>query len=196
MSDRQITTFTLEAAAVLEALQRTKICISDEKTRCYLGGVHVSRLFDGKAIRFCAADGHRLSLVKAELTEGGGAVNGILSRVAVDELIAGLKALKRRISTVGMQFECRPGAWRATFAGQEIELPLIDGAFPDYDRVIPTGNDKAITFRAGESVRLRQADRSVCDEIGDRGEIPGHVDQRRKAGAWPRLGHMGGRIAW
>src|SRR5207253_11018426 len=35
-----------------------------------------------------------------------------------------------------------------TFSGMELTSKLIDGSFPDYQRVIPTANDKVLTLDA------------------------------------------------
>ena len=61
-----------------------------------------------------------------------------------------------------MVIELSPAKIRLTFDGVVLTSKLIDGTFPDYQRVIPAGNDKRLTVERG---RFRQGGRSRLDDF-------------------------------
>lgn len=107
----------------------TQFAISKEETRFYLNGVFLHN--PGSALVAVATDGHRLSRHTAPTV--GDLPPVILPRKLVSILPKGsvrvsLSATKVRIET----------------DDTTITSKLIDGTFPDYQRVIPTGNDKIV----------------------------------------------------
>ena len=65
-----------------------------------------------------------------------------------------------------------------TFSGVELTSKLIDGTFPDYQRVIPSGNDKVLTLDAKEFSAGR---RSRLDHLG-RQDARGEAQHRQGQG--------------
>ena len=91
-----------------------------------------------------ATDGHRLALTRQALPEGASQMPSvILPRKAVGELRKLLDDYDGEVS-VGLS------ETRAEFGFGAVRLTskLIDGTFPDYTRVIPTGNDRIMQVDA------------------------------------------------
>jgi DNA polymerase-3 subunit beta len=92
------------------------------------------------ALRAVATDGHRLARVEMPLPEGAEKIPGvIIPRKMVGEV-------RKLIEEVEGAVEVSLSDTRVRFAFNDIVLTskLIDGSFPDYQRVIPTGNDKTL----------------------------------------------------
>lgn len=122
------TEFKVDLAALFAPVQ---FAISTEETRYYLNGIYLA----GTAANLIAVatDGHRLS---RHFGEPVGEFAGIIvPRKAVGLVPKG--AVTVRLSDSKIQFET---------ADALITSKLIDGTFPDYERVIPKGNDRVVTF--------------------------------------------------
>src|SRR6266481_1401809 len=135
--------FTLAAVALIE---KTRFAISTEETRFYLNGIYLHAMKEGKEnrLRAVATDGHRLARHELDLPEGAKDIPGvIIPRKTVAELRRLLEdaegVIEIGLSDTKVQF---------SFNGVELTSKLIDGSFPDYQRVIPAGNDKVLTLDA------------------------------------------------
>jgi DNA polymerase-3 subunit beta len=142
--------FSVAAADLRTLVDRTKFAISTEETRYYLNGIylHAARSRAGDAelpvLRAVATDGHRLARVEMPLPEGAADIPGVivprktvleirkLAEEAADRIEVGLSETKIRFA----------------FDTVVVTSKLIDGTFPDYERVIPTGNDKTLEVDA------------------------------------------------
>lgn len=134
--------FALPAQALRGLIDRTRFAISTEETRYYLNGIflHAADTQDGPVLRAVATDGHRLARVEERLPEGAWGMPGIIiPRKTVTELRKLLDEatgeLEVAMSETRIQF---------TIGAMRLTSKLIDGTFPDYDRVIPRGNDKIL----------------------------------------------------
>ncbi|MBM3951740.1 MAG: DNA polymerase III subunit beta [Rhodospirillales bacterium] len=133
-------TFRLGAAELRGIVERTRFAISNEETRYYLNGIylHAAKHDKTPVLRAVATDGHRLARVEAPLPKGAAGMPGVIvPRKTVNEL-------HRLIEGSDAEVEIGVSDTKIRFAldGAEIASKLIDGTFPDYERVIPTGNDK------------------------------------------------------
>jgi DNA polymerase-3 subunit beta len=138
--------FRLAADDLKRIIDKTRFAISTEETRFYLNGIYVHAAKDtkSKALRAVATDGHRLARYEMELPDGAGDMPGvIIPRKTVAELRKLLDdadgAIEVALSDTKIQFG---------FGGVELTSKLIDGTFPDYQRVIPSGNDKALALES------------------------------------------------
>lgn len=169
--------FAMSADAFREALQQVAFAISTEETRYYLNGVHmhVARGLDGAdALRFVATDGHRLARHEAPVPEGAATMPGIIvPRKTIGFLLHMLKPTyegkgkaKVRTSpeTVRVFVNCTKA--RFVFGDLDLTTKLIDGTFPDYQRVIPSGNSKRLTVRRDEFAGLIDRVSSMSSERG------------------------------
>ncbi len=134
--------FHLPALTLRGLIDRTRFAISTEETRYYLNGIflHAVALDGHRVLRAVATDGHRLARVEEPLPEGAESMPGvIIPRKTVGEL---RKLLDEESGSV----EVGLSDTRIQFKVGTITLTskLIDGTFPEYDRVIPRDNDKVL----------------------------------------------------
>jgi len=141
--------FSLAAKDLRSLIDRSRFAISTEETRYYLNGIFL-HVTDGKGakgkadsghLRAVATDGHRLARVEMPVPAGAAGMPGIIvPRKTVGEL-------RKLIDETEEQIEVSLSDTRIRFAFDSVTLSskLIDGNFPDYQRVIPTGNDKTMT---------------------------------------------------
>jgi len=134
--------FDLAAADLRGLIDRTRFAISTEETRYYLNGIylHATQSNGVKVLRAVATDGHRLARVEMPLPAGADNIPGvILPRKTVLEV---RKLLDETQATISVSLS----ETRVRFAVDDVVLTskLIDGTFPDYERVIPSNNDKVL----------------------------------------------------
>jgi DNA polymerase-3 subunit beta len=132
--------FNVTAAELRSLIDRTKFAISTEETRYYLNGIYLHKADrDGvDVLRAVATDGHRLASVEAPLPAGSENIPGVIvPRKAVTEL-------RKLIDESGdeVAISMSESKIRFSFDNAVLTSKLIDGTFPDYQRVIPSGNDK------------------------------------------------------
>ena len=132
--------FTLSAADLRGIIDHTRFAISTEETRYYLNGIylHATENNGVQVLRAVATDGHRLASVEVPLPEGAsGMPDVIVPRKAVGELRKLIDETEAEISVALSDTKVRFG-----FDDGVLTSKLIDGTFPDYQRVIPADNDK------------------------------------------------------
>lgn len=132
--------FSLPAAALRGLIDRTRFAISTEETRYYLNGIylHAAEGESGPVLRAVATDGHRLARMEVPLPDGAAEMPGVIvPRKTVNEL-------RKLIDEVEDDIAVALSDTKIRFAsgGVVVTSKLIDGTFPDYDRVIPAANDK------------------------------------------------------
>jgi DNA polymerase III subunit beta len=135
-------TFTLSAVDLKRLIDKTQFAISTEETRYYLNGIYLHTAGSGKTVslRAVATDGHRLAQADLPLPGGANGMPGIIvPRKTVSEV-------QRLMEDSEAEVTVSLSSAKIRFAIGEVTLTskLIDGTFPDYARVIPTGNDKAL----------------------------------------------------
>ena len=140
--------FSAPAPVLRRLFDKSKFAISTEETRYYLNGVymHVADSDGGKVLRCVATDGHRLARIDAELPPGAEDMPGVIvPRKTVGELRKLLDDDEASIAVSVSETKVR-------FATPEITLTskVIDGTFPDYTRVIPSGNTRKLEVDAQE----------------------------------------------
>ncbi|HZS82227.1 MAG TPA: DNA polymerase III subunit beta [Stellaceae bacterium] len=140
--------FALTASELKTLIDRTRFAISLEETRYYLNGIfmHATKSNDSPVLRAVATDGHRLARVEMMLPEGAQGMPGvIIPRKTVTEL---RKLIDETDQEIGIALS--DTKIRFTFGDAVLTSKLIDGTFPDYDRVIPSGNDKVLEVNCKE----------------------------------------------
>ncbi len=139
------TSFELPARLLAELIDRTRFAISTEETRYYLNGIflHVTDE-EEPVLKAAATDGHRLARYTLPRPEGAeGMPDVIIPRKAVGEL----RKLLEESMDGSVLIDLSASKVRFTLPGEGglvLTSKLIDGTFPDYSRVIPTGNDKLL----------------------------------------------------
>ena len=136
--------FSIAAGVLRDLIDRTRFAISTEETRYYLNGIyiHATESEGQPVLRAVATDGHRLARVELPLPEGAKAMPGvIIPRKTVNEIrklaeeIRDENEIKVLLSDTKVQF---------ALGTVTLTSKLIDGTFPEYERVIPRGNDKKL----------------------------------------------------
>jgi DNA polymerase-3 subunit beta len=143
--------FNIAAQVLRGMIDRTRFAISTEETRYYLTGIYLHAAeSDGAAVlRAVATDGHRLARVDEPLPEGAGGIPGvIIPRKTVGEL-------RKLLDDISGDIEIALSETRIQFSLGTVKLTskLIDGTYPDYNRVIPVGNDKILRVGSEEFSR-------------------------------------------
>ncbi len=134
--------FRLTGLALRGLIDRTRFAISTEETRYYLNGIylHATQGDTGPVLRAVATDGHRLARVEEPIPDGAAGMPGvIIPRKTVAEL-------RKLLDEEGGEVEVALSDTRIQFKAGALTLTskLIDGTFPEYERVIPKDNDKVL----------------------------------------------------
>ena len=130
--------FSMPTDDLKRLLQKTRFAMSQEETRYYLNGVYFHAETDGDAplLRAASTDGHRLARLEAPLPDGAGAMPGVIvPRKAIAELSRLLEDAEDHVDVA-----VSPAKIRFGFGPGSLTSKLIDGSFPDYERVIPKDN--------------------------------------------------------
>lgn len=134
--------FSLPAASLRSLIDKTAFAISTEETRYYLNGIYIHALQVDTVwvLRAVATDGHRLARFQMPAPEGAEKLSGIIiPRKTIGEL---RKLIDEAADEI--RIEISDTKIRFTFDHVIMTSKLIDGTFPDYERVIPPNNDKIL----------------------------------------------------
>lgn len=134
--------FTLPTAELRALIDRTRFAILQDETRYYLNGIyiHATKSNEMPVLRAVATDGHRLARIEMPLPDGAAKIPGvIIPRKTIGEI-------RKLIDAAAGTVEISLSETQIRFALDNIMLSskLIDGTFPDYERVIPADNDKIL----------------------------------------------------
>ena len=143
--------FVLSAADAKTLIDRTRFAISTEETRYYLNGIYLHETeADGVAVlRAVATDGHRLARVQMPLPAGASGMPAVIvPRKAVLEI---RKLIEETDGDINISLN--ENRMRFSFDQTVLTTKLIDGTFPDYERVIPSNNDKTLKVECGSFKR-------------------------------------------
>jgi DNA polymerase III subunit beta len=156
--------FTLPASDLKRLIDKTQFAISTEETRYYLNGIyfHTIAADGGTMLRAVATDGHRLARVEMAAPQGAEGMPGIIvPRKAVAEI---QKLVEDADTEVAVELSA--SKIRLTFNGVVLTSKLIDGTFPDYQRVIPSGNDKRLTVERDDFAKAVDRVSTISSERG------------------------------
>lgn len=134
--------FTMATGEIRKLIEHTQFAISTEETRYYLNGIFLHTVDeDGETLlRAVATDGHRLARSQSTAPDGAAGMPGIIiPRKTVGEV-------QRLVEDpdAAVMVELSDSKIRMSVGETVLTSKLIDGTFPDYNRVIPTGNDKEL----------------------------------------------------
>jgi DNA polymerase-3 subunit beta len=125
----------IEADKLSKMIDKTRFAISNDETRYYLNGLYLQAMKkdSGFELRTVATDGHRmaLSFLVADLKTPFGVILPKKSVAEIRRIIDGSKTVKISVSRVKI---------KVTTDQTTIVSKLIDGEFPDYDKVLPKNN--------------------------------------------------------
>jgi DNA polymerase-3 subunit beta len=135
--------FSVPALAFRELIERTQFAISSEETRYYLNGIYLHTLEVGgePILRAVATDGHRMARAETAAPEGSLGMPGIIvPKKTVSEVQKLLDGAEGDVSV-----EVSDTKIRFTLGSVVLLSKLIEGTFPDYERVTPKNNDKQMS---------------------------------------------------
>jgi DNA polymerase-3 subunit beta len=132
-------TFSVPQKTLKELLHQVSFSMAVHDIRYYLNGI----LFvaEGKQLSLVATDGHRLAFASATLEIEVPRQEVILPRKTVLEL---QRLLSDKDGAIEMQFASNQAKF--IFDGMEFVTKLVEGKFPDYNRVIPKNHKNTITL--------------------------------------------------
>jgi DNA polymerase-3 subunit beta len=134
--------FRLAASELRNLIDRTRFAISTEETRYYLNGIylHPAQREGVAVLRAVATDGHRLASAEVPMPADAIAMPGVIvPRKTVSEV---RKLIDEKTDDVII--ELSESKIRFVTGRALLTSKLIDGQFPDYERVIPTHNEKQL----------------------------------------------------
>ena len=139
--------FALPAKTLVQIVEETGFAISNDETRYYLQGIylHAAELEGAAVLRAVATDGHRLARLQLPAPAGSAGMPGVI----VPRKTAAEIARMAKEHDGDIVLELSPTKIRVTAGATTLTSKLIDGTFPDYQRVIPAGNDRLATLEAG-----------------------------------------------
>jgi len=131
---------TLTPAQLRRHLDLARPCISTEQTRYYLNGIFLCRRVGGETLRSVATDGHRMAVIDGpvEMPEG---VTAILPTIAVRALIQLINP--KANDPAILMLHKTSNRMRLVHGSMQIDCKMIDGAYPDYTRVVPHADARA-----------------------------------------------------
>tara|TARA_Y100000590_G_C15684442_1_gene1001046 strand:+ start:277 stop:1392 length:1116 start_codon:yes stop_codon:yes gene_type:complete len=139
--------FEISPQKLLKLLNKTKISISNDETRHYLNGIYLHKIKQENKSFLCgvATDSHRLSSSSIEVDNNTHIESIILPKKTIFQLISLLeqttKPIKISNNKSKIKFEMDIGV---------LISKVIDGRFPDYNKVIPKDNDKILEIKLNE----------------------------------------------
>ncbi len=136
--------FSMATGEIRKLIHHTQFAISTEETRYYLNGIYLHTVEeDGDTLlRAVATDGHRLARSQTTAPDGSSGMPGIIiPRKTVGEI-------QRLVEDpdAAVLIELSDSKIRMSIGETILTSKLIDGTFPDYNRVIPAGNDKELVM--------------------------------------------------
>ncbi|MEK9655050.1 MAG: DNA polymerase III subunit beta [Halieaceae bacterium] len=140
------TTLGMPQSLVKQLIDSTAFAMAQQDVRYYLNGLYFEVL--GGRLRVVATDGHRLALATAPNRVEAADLGVIIPRKGVLELSRLLEGPAPISLSIGTN-HIRATTDQFTFTSK-----LVDGKFPDYERVIPKNPDKLVV---GDRAELKQA---------------------------------------
>jgi DNA polymerase-3 subunit beta len=157
----------VDGKTLLEMIKKTAFAISSDETRYILNGVFFEPRESGK-VRMVATDGHRLSLIEREVAGDFQLKSGVIvPRKGLFEL--------KRLLDEAPEADCQLGFAdnSALFKkpGLTMVMRLIDGSFPEYQRVIPKEGERQVLVNkvrfldSLKRIALLSADKSYAVKV-------------------------------
>ena len=139
--------FEVSSQKLLRLLNKTKISISNDETRHYLNGIylHKTQLENKSFLCGVSTDSHRLSSSSLEIDPNIDIESIILPKKTIFQLISLLEQSNKNIKISNnkskIKFEMDIGI---------LISKVIDGRFPDYNKVVPKDNNKILEIKLNE----------------------------------------------
>ena len=144
--------FSVPQKTLKDLLGQVSFSMAVHDIRYYLNGILFET--DGKRLSLVATDGHRLAFTSATLDVEVPRQQVILPRktvIELERLLSDAAAPEgEQVPMIEMQFAANQAKF--SFGGMELVTTLVEGKFPDYNRVIPQSPKNSVTL--GRAVLL------------------------------------------
>ena len=133
----------------LQLLNKTKIAISNDDTRHYLNGIflHLTEAHGRNFLTGVATDSHRLSSSSLEVENADNFSSLILPKKTVFQLCSLLSDTSEKVSIQNTDNKIK-----FSMGKMKLISKVIDGKFPDYKKVVPSGNEKTLVVPCKEFI--------------------------------------------
>ena len=158
----EIVSLRIPEKTLKQLLENTQFAMAHQDVRYYLNGLLIE--LDGNQIRAVATDGHRLALSETDFTTG---LNELLQVIVPRK---GVLEIGRLLTDGEAEVEViiSKNHLRLVTEKQSLTTKLIDGKFPDYDRVVPQDSNKKV-YAEREKLRSGMARTSILSNEKFRG---------------------------
>jgi DNA polymerase-3 subunit beta len=138
----------IERSLLLDLIGKVAFAITTDEGRYQLGGART--MLSKRHLTMVATDGHRLAYADGRVEKGAAekAIEMILPRKALIEL----SRLGEGVEEVILGQQENQAFFKV--GGTVLSASLLSGKFPDFEKVIPEGNDKLLKFRSEEFVNV------------------------------------------
>ncbi|HSQ97413.1 MAG TPA: DNA polymerase III subunit beta [Rickettsiales bacterium] len=134
--------YKVQRDELLESMKKVKIAMGDDEVRYYLNGIHIEVYADKKGNHhtfMVATNGHILATYGEKKDEYKLLQKAIMPKKVIPEII---KILEKGENEVSISFS--KNKMDIKTENLEILLKLVEGEFPDYEKVIPYNNSKEV----------------------------------------------------
>lgn len=149
LGQEQLQTLTLAQRDLRGLIKSAEFAMAQQDIRYYLNGMLL--VIDGSALQAVATDGHRLSWASFNIPGNFSRQEVILPRKTVLELGKLLGEVDDPVT-----LDILANQVRFRFGNIELVSKVVDGKFPDYNRVIPAGHGKIIELARPELLAALQ----------------------------------------
>ena len=180
--------FSIGSPDFLEMIEKTAFAASSEESRFNLNGIYMEKVKREKKdyLRMVATDGHRLSMIDKEQESTLEEKGIIISRRGLTELKKVLGDNEETEIVVSLQDNNCVFKTERTI----VVVRLLEGEYPDYQQVIPKGNDKHIIVdRKKFNGALRRA-QVIASEKGEGVKFSIHGDIMEIRTGGPEVGNV------
>ena len=133
--------FNIEAKILNNMFDKTAFAMSTEETRYYLNGIYM-HVSDGGMLRTVATDAHRMARMEVIAPKGSESIPGIIISRKTIAQIQNMAAICENDLEIGIS----ETQISVKFDNAYLVSRLVDGNFPDYERIIPNDADKILFF--------------------------------------------------
>lgn len=134
---------TIKQSLLKNLLSQVQYAMGHQDIRYYLNGLYM--IIENDLIKLISTDGHRLCYIEEKINHVGEPVSVIIPRKTIIELYK----LLQNISD-DLEIDIFKNQIVFNFNNILLQSKLIEGKFPDYNRVIPTSNTKNVMLKRSE----------------------------------------------
>lgn len=162
--------FEISQAALKDMVKQVIFCVSPDESRAILTGILL--ILNGDEMRLVGSDGHRLALRNSQVSNATGEATAIVPGRALGEVGRMLED-----EDTGVNISIAENQIKFQINGTSIVSRLIEGQFPNYERIIPQQTEKKLTMpadallstvRRASIVARENANRVILRTEGDR----------------------------